>query len=61
MGFDFARWFGVLDEDNRADDYYADDESHMYCFMCNNLMVPNGVGEYKCPVCGSNEGSPLNL
>lgn len=57
MKFDFEKWFGVIDEDNHADDYYADDEAYIYCDDCDNLMVPMGDGEYKCPVCGSTEGS----
>ena len=57
--FDFAKWFGVIDEDNRADDYYSDDEEYMYCDECDNLMVPTGNGKYKCPVCGSKKGSTL--
>ena len=54
--FDFERWHGVIDEDNKADAYYADDEAYMYCDECSNLMVPPGSG-YKCPVCGCTEGS----
>ena len=54
-GFDFSRWFGVIDRDNRADDYYGENETHVYCDECDNLMVPNGNG-YKCPVCGCEEG-----
>ena len=45
MEFDFDKWMGVLDEDNKADEYYADDEAYMYCDECDNLMVPTGVGE----------------
>lgn len=55
--FDFDRWFGVIDEDNRADDYYEKDESYVYCDDCGNLMVPTGGGKYKCPVCGCTEGN----
>ena len=54
--FDFNKWKGVIDQDNHADDYYADDEAYIYCDDCGNLMVPDGGG-YKCPVCGSTEGS----
>ena len=57
--FDFERWHGVIDEDNRADDYYEKGEAYMYCDDCDNLMVPIGGGEYKCPVCGCTEGSEL--
>lgn len=51
-GFDFDRWYGVLDEDNHADEYYKEDEVYQYCYDCFNLMVPIGNNEYKCPVCG---------
>ena len=54
--FDFDRWFGVIDEDNRADDYYEPGEDYVYCDECSNLMVPT-AGGYKCPVCGCTEGS----
>ena len=53
--FDFERWFGVVDEDNHADDSYGGDEEYQYCFMCSNLMVPIAHGKYKCPVCGEVE------
>lgn len=56
MKFDFDKWFGVIDEDNKADEYYAEDEDYVYCDECNNLMVPTGDGGYKCPVCGCTEG-----
>ena len=39
MEFDFDKWMGVLDEDNKADEYYADDEAYMYCDECDNVMV----------------------
>lgn len=55
--FDFDKWLGVIDEDNHADDYYADDEAYVYCDDCDNLMVPTGSGAYKCPVCGCEHGS----
>lgn len=55
--FDFEKWAGVIDVDNKADEYYDEDEEHMYCDECDNLMVPIGNDEYKCPVCGSTEGS----
>lgn len=55
--FDFDRWLGVVDEDNRADDYYSDDEAYIYCDDCDNLMVPTGNGNYKYPVCGGTDGS----
>jgi len=58
--FDFARWLGVTDEDNHADDYYAEDEAYIYCDECDNLMVPYESGDsrkYKCPVCGNTNGS----
>ena len=54
--FDFDKWSGVIDEDNHADDYYAEDEAYVYCDDCGNLMVSTSGG-YKCPVCGSTEGS----
>ena len=54
--FDFERWFGVIDEDNRADDYYEAGEEYVCCDDCSNLMVPTADG-YKCPVCGCTEGS----
>ena len=47
--FDFEKWFGVIDKDNHADEYYADDEDYVYCDECDNLMVPINGG-YKCPV-----------
>lgn len=50
----------MLDKDNHAD-YYEDGEVHMYCDECDNLMVPTGSGRYRCPVCGSEERSPLQL
>lgn len=52
--FDFDRWFGVVDDDNRADDYYEAGEEYVYCDACSNLMVPI-EGGYKCPVCGCTE------
>ena len=55
--FDFDKWLGVIDEDNHADDYYADDEAYVYCDDCDNRMVPTGSGAYKCPVCGCEHGS----
>ena len=58
--FDFDRRHGVIDEDNRADDYYESDEEYKYCDECDNLMVPIGNGKYKCPVCGNTEGSSWN-
>ena len=57
MDFDFKRWIGVIDVDNHADDYYEDGEEYVYCDDCDNLMVPVGKDRYKCPVCGSTEGS----
>ena len=60
MEFDFERWYGVIDEDNRADDFYQDGERYMYCDDCGNLMVPIGNGKYKCPVCWNTTGSPYN-
>lgn len=56
--FDFDRCFGLVDEDNKADEYYEEDMAYFYCDECDNLMVPTGSG-YKCPVCGSTEGSLL--
>ena len=53
--FDFDKWFGVIEEDNHADDYYAVGEDYVYCDSCDNLMVPINGG-YKCPVCGCEEG-----
>lgn len=53
--FDFDKWFGVIDEDNHADDYYAAGEDYVYCDSCDNLMVPINGG-YKCPVCGCEDG-----
>ena len=61
MEFDFDKWMGVLDEDNKADEYYADDEAYMYCDECDNLMVPTGDGEYKCPVCGCTDRKSTRL
>lgn len=58
MKFDFERWFGIIDEDNHADDYYESGEDYVYCDECSNLMVPTGNG-YKCPVCGCTEGSKM--
>ena len=55
MEFDFDKWMGVLDEDNKADEYYADDEEYMYCDECDNLMVPTGDREYNCRVSGCTE------
>lgn len=55
--FDFDSWTGVINEDNKADEYYDEDERHMYCNECDNLMVPTSGGSYKCPVCGCTEGS----
>ena len=57
--FDFGRWYGVVDGDNRADDYYEEGEAFVYCDDCGNLMVPTGSG-YKCPCCGCTEGSTFN-
>ena len=59
MKFDFNKWLGVIDKDNRADDYYSSGEDYIYCDECDNLMVPTGGGEYKCPVCGCTAGSKL--
>ena len=56
--FDFEKWYGVIDEDNRADEYYGRDDCYVYCDECDNLMVPNGKS-YKCPVCGCIDGSRL--
>ena len=58
MKFDFERWFGIIDEDNHADDYYESGEDYVYCDDCSNLMVPTGNGD-KCPVCGCTEGSTM--
>lgn len=57
--FNFLKWLGNVTEDNHADDYYEDGETYMYCDECDNLMVPTGNGEYKCPVCGCEDGSPM--
>ena len=57
MKFDFDKWFGVIDKDNRADDYYAKGEEYRYCNKCFNLMVTTGKKKYKCPVCGCTKGS----
>ena len=57
--FDFDRWLGVIDKDNHADDYYEAGEAYVYCDECDNLMVPTGGGNYKCPVCGCEEGDPI--
>lgn len=54
--FDFDRWHGVIDEDNHADNYYGEGEDYVYCEQCDNLMVPTGGGNYKCPVCGCTDG-----
>ena len=56
MKFDFDKWFGVIDEDNKADEYYEENEAYVYCNQCSNLMVPTGDGGYRCPVCGCTEG-----
>lgn len=58
-GYDFDYYINHPEEDNRADDYYEDGEERMYCEECDNLMVPTGNEMYKCPACGSTEGSPL--
>lgn len=52
MKFDFSKWLGVIDKDNKADEYYKEGEKYRYCYECDNLMVPIGKGKYKCPVCG---------
>ena len=47
MKFDFDKWFGVIDEDNKADEYYEENEAYVYCNQCSNLMVPTGDGGYR--------------
>lgn len=48
-----------INHHNHADDYYEAGEAYVYCDECDNLMVPTGGGNYKCPVCGCEEGDPI--
>ena len=56
--FNFERWYGVIEDDNHADDCYEEGEAFVFCDDCGNIMVPIENG-YKCPVCGYTEGRTL--